>query len=183
MAFKSGIDIGKGDPNAVNIKWDGLDKVIQNLNEEVKKIRVRTVTGVLKSAVIVKGDAQRITPIDTGNLRNSSFIVWGGEGKSNYTSPDGNFKGIDAGERSTEYNSTVNERKSAVTSEGVPFAEIGFTANYALKVHENINAGHGKRDKKTGQIRQIGQWKFLESAFKKNIRRIIDIIKREALKD
>ena len=47
--------------------------------------------------------------------------------------------------------------------------EIGYTANYAIYVHENMEAAHTN-----------GQAKFLESALRDNQRNIIKIIERRA---
>lgn len=60
----------------------------------------------------------------------------------------------------------------------IPTVEIGFTAEYAPKVHENPRAG------KTGKpgASEVGQWKFLEEAVKQNEDKILDIIRSEAKK-
>lgn len=49
-----------------------------------------------------------------------------------------------------------------------PGAEIGFTASYAVFVHE-VKASH-----------KVGQWKFLETAMKKLARKTLATIRRHA---
>lgn len=68
---------------------------------------------------------------------------------------------------------TGNLKSSAYInpSEGGDSVEVGFTANYAAKVHENPNAGKGDRK---------GEPKFLEKAIRNNEAEIVKIIAREA---
>ena len=57
-----------------------------------------------------------------------------------------------------------------------PGAEIGYTADYAVFVHE-IDRHH-----KTGKpiVHQVGQWKFLETALKEKSKEVLEIIRRHA---
>lgn len=51
----------------------GIDKVLRNLNREIKAIKGRSRQGMHMAALIVKGTALPLTPIETGNLRGSWF--------------------------------------------------------------------------------------------------------------
>lgn len=51
----------------------GLERVIRNINAEVKKIEGRTTAGLLAAGLKVQAEAQRRTPVDTGNLRASAY--------------------------------------------------------------------------------------------------------------
>lgn len=54
----------------------GVDKVLRNLNREIKQIEGRTMKGLLRAAILVRRDMDRtepLIPIDTGNLRASWF--------------------------------------------------------------------------------------------------------------
>lgn len=52
----------------------GLGKVIANLNRHVAKIPNVTVAGLHEAAVLIKGEAQDITPHDTGNLKGGAYV-------------------------------------------------------------------------------------------------------------
>lgn len=67
---------------------------------------------------------------------------------------------------------TGNLKGSAYTRKarvGGKSVEIGYTANYAIYVHENLEARH-----------TVGQAKFLESALRDNEAKIIDIVQQKA---
>ena len=51
----------------------GVDIVLKNLNKEIGNIEKRTDAGLNAAALFVRGEAQKKTPIDTGNLRNSAY--------------------------------------------------------------------------------------------------------------
>jgi len=66
---------------------------------------------------------------------------------------------------------TGNLKGSAYTRKaqgGALSVEIGYTANYAVNVHE-IDMPHA-----------VGQWKFLESALRENEDAIVDIVQQKA---
>lgn len=56
-------------------KLTGMDTVLRNLNREIGKIKGRTIQGLLKAGLLVQGDAQRQTPVDTGALKSSAYTV------------------------------------------------------------------------------------------------------------
>lgn len=58
----------------------GTDIVLANLNREIRGIRGRTKKGVRTAALLVKRESQKLTPIDTGNLKGSAYTeVVGGD--------------------------------------------------------------------------------------------------------
>jgi hypothetical protein len=146
----------------------GLDKVMKNLNEEIKKIKGRTQGGVTVAALYVKGEAQKNAPVDLGNLMNSAFITF----------PDGidsspSFTGKHAGDMEANHVTEVAESQGRVGSQADPVAEVGFSAVYATAVHENPRSGKSGRP----GAATSGNWKFLENALKRNTKKILDIIK------
>lgn len=187
------IDIGRGITNAASIKWKGLDKVLLGLNKAINKIEGNVVQGMLEGALLIQGEAQKITPVDTGNLKASAYVIWGGGKKRIKSRSNPTFKNKAAGRRGSsrrfatvsEHISVIGARKSRLFSKA-PFAEVGFTANYAAQVHENLTARHGKVNKvgkgrfALHRVVQIGQPKFLEQAFIQNSRRVFAIILRRA---
>jgi len=53
----------------------GTDKVLRNLNKEIKGIRGRTKAGLMAAGLVVKRRSMIRTPVDTGNLINSAYIT------------------------------------------------------------------------------------------------------------
>ena len=129
---------------------------------------------------MVKRDAIKLAPVDTGNMRNSAYVIWGkgGKGKVRRGAREGKFKDKKRAKSSelggtaaqmAAHDAAIIANRSIRTVDNEPFAEIGFTANYALNVHENLTTYH-----KTGQA------KFLEQALMKNKREIVRQIKIRA---
>ena len=116
----------------------GMDKVLRNLNKEIKKIENRTQAGVTAAALKVKAESQKLTPVDTGNLKASAYV-------------------------------------SSPAIKNIPSAEIGYTASYAIYVHEMEYSRSGKKI-----THPTGQWKFLETALFSNQKEILRIIKSYA---
>lgn len=100
---------------AASVVIEGLDSVMAALNEQIGQIEGRTTGGLLAGGLIIQREAQKRTPVLTGNLKGSAYT-----------------------------------RK---TPEDDKVVEVGFSAAYALFVHENLEAHHTN-----------GQAKFLESA-------------------
>ena len=197
LGTSSGLNIGRGASNVASIHWEGIDKVIKNINKEIEKLEKVTVQGLLEAALLVKGDAQRITPVDTGNLKASAYVIWGG-GKSPVKSQSNPTFSRSKGRKGSakrfakvagmqsdiaQHNAVLNQRKKPSTN---LYAEVGFTARYALQVHERTGASHVKRGKvklfgkNVNAKLQIGQAKFLEQAFVQNRNKILAIIIRRA---
>lgn len=109
-----------------------IDKVLANLNCEVKGISNRSRAAMRTVGFMVKGASQALTPVETGNLRGGAYM------------------------------------RSADTTAG-PGVEIGYTAAYAVFVHERTELHHPK-----------GQAKFLETTLKKNAKQILEIIRKTA---
>jgi hypothetical protein len=123
---------------AIGSSIKGFDKVLINLNKEIKNIEGRTMQGLIGAAAYIRADMDHITPtipVDTGNLRASWFVT-------PYQTP--RVKGV----------------------------IIGFSANYAVFVHEMLGAVNWNREG-SGP-------KFLEAAIKRNAVIILGIIQATA---
>jgi len=146
----------------------GLSEVLRRLNKEIEDIELHTREGLTEAALVVKADSVRKTPIDLGNLRNSAFILVT-DGQADNTSPS--FVGKDAGKASDDHSKAIAEARRIVGKGKYRFnAIVGYTANYALWVHEmpshfNFNSGTNK---------------FLEKALLKNKNRILKILVKHA---
>jgi len=115
----------------------GMDIVMNNLRREIVKIKGRNMKGLIESAIIIRRDMDKtspLIPIDTGNLRQSWF-----------TSP--------------------------LQVKGNPGLIIGFNANYAVFVHENVGANF----KRPG-----AGAKFFEASLKRNKMLILETIRNNA---
>lgn len=124
------------------MKITGVDRVIHNLNREIKKIEGANLRGLIRAAALVREDmdkTQPLIPVDTGNLR-ASWTV----------------RPIKQGE--------------------VAAVECGFTANYALFVHEMM----GTRGQTINWSRPGSGPKFFQAALFRNRDRILEIIRQEA---
>lgn len=110
----------------------GLNKVLANLNREIKKIEGRTKAGLWQAALIIQRRSMQLTPVDENNLRPSAYA-------HAYDTPSG------------------------------PGAEIGYTASYAVFVHE-VQATH----------KPPTQWKFLETAIKEKEKDALEAIRSKA---
>lgn len=57
----------------MTVKVTGIDKVLENLNKEIGKLRGRSMKGLLKAGLLVQREAQKKTPVELGNLRGSAY--------------------------------------------------------------------------------------------------------------
>lgn len=129
----------------------GLDDVLSKLKKETDAIPGKTLKGLIRAAIIVRRDMEQtepLIPVDTGNLRSSFFLV-----TSNGDVLDGQNPGVP---------------KQVISG---PYVALGFSANYAVRVHEAVNA-HFQRPGSGA--------KFLESALDRNTNVVLEIIKKEA---
>lgn len=117
----------------------GFDKVLSNLNRELRNIEERTMKGLLKAAVHIRRDMRHTPPLipyKTGNLESS----W-------HVDPFPLAQG--------------------------PVIVMGFSANYALYVHERLDPDIDWTRKNSGP-------KFFEYAVKRNTKKVLEIIGNEA---
>jgi len=170
----------------------GVDKVLKNLMKAAREIKDKSGRGVVKGALFIRRESQKLTPIRLGNLRNSAYVV--SSGLDPAAGAGGGFKdapGMDAQHKSEKASSkqqTIRKNRG----DAIPTAAVGYSAVYALSVHENPNAGatgSGEAEDVARQTRGIkletihskrGQWKFLEDPLKSNEAKLLGFIKQEA---
>jgi len=150
--------------------------VVRELNRRIKKKVKAGQNALISAGFHIQGESQRITPVDTGNLKASTYTNWSDGG-----SKSGGRGGIGAGRgekgqlRKAEQKVELQKRKAELQS-SASFAkfkvEVGCTAAYAIFVHENSR----------GASFRTGTSRFLALAVKKNMRKIVDMV-REASKD
>lgn len=160
----------------------GMQEVLDNIAKETRGIVGASASGVLKGGLLVMRESQRLTPVDSGNLRNSRFLVTDAPGFAGDIG-GGKFRGEQAGAMGSRHAQVKQASSSTVAemSKGgrAPTVAVGYSAVYALSVHENPRAG------KTGKpgASTVGVWKFLETALKANASRILEIIRKDARVD
>lgn len=152
----------------VSLDKQSLDRVITNLNKEISKINGNVQNGLTLGMLMVKADSMSATPVDTGNLRGSHYLV-SGDGKVDRSSTFVTKKSKSGERVSKEHEDHIRSASSNAQSKKGPFCEIGCTAFYAVYVHENLEAKH-----------VTGKAKFMEDAIKSNYSKLLDAVKRFA---
>lgn len=152
--------------------FTGLKEVIANINKEIAKIEEGTLRGLMQAGLLVKRDSQIQTPVRYGNLRASGYVVVSGIGHTADEISSFGDKPNRGPEGKKLFNWHQKMMKESIATAYVPsdilYAEIGHTMPYAAHVHE-----HNKNY-------MVGNWKFLENSFKKNQKKIIQIIAENA---
>ena len=138
----------------------GIEDVVKNLTKEIKKIRGRTVGGVLEAAQYVKGESQAECPVVTGALKNSAYVKPFGTQKK-----PGALVGY-----SSVYALSVHENPRAGATEG--FSPSGKPYRAPL-----LPSGRRSTQK---VYSTVGKWKFLEDPLRQSADKILDIIRRKA---
>jgi len=122
-------------------KIKGIEKVMGNLNKKASSIKKKlTTTGFIRVSIFFQEQTEKtspITPLDTGNLRSSYFTtIKDADGsvinKSSGFSPDNRV----TARHKQNQNATVSTMQSVVGASTIPFMIFGFSANYAMAVHE-----------------------------------------------
>lgn len=154
--------------------WEGLPTVMRNLNIEVNKIKNGSLSGLLRSTIIIRRSVDLdapLIPVDTGNLRSSWFVVTNrgsvadGANPTFVSRPDNVLDRLRQGHKDT-----VSKWKG-LTAGVFPMVAFGFTAFYAERVHEALD---------TNFRRPNSGAKFFEAAIKTNRARILNMIRVEA---
>jgi len=145
------------------MRMRGVDKALKRLDREVVQKSKQTRAGLIALGISIQGSAQRRCPIDTGNLQNSAFTLWG-ERPSDSNNPAPAMSGPDASTAAHHHAAALAQEASTLgaTSDN-PRVEVGFTAAYAVFVHEDLAANHVKSLRGGGEG-AVGEAKFLERA-------------------
>ena len=127
---------------AVTWTVDGIALVNTNIEKSLRGMVNRSRPAMRLAGLAMEAEAGKLTPVDTGNLRGSRYsrVVKSG---GSIRAPNGRFLGAPYG------------------------VEVGYGANYAVKVHET-NANY-----------RVGQWKFLEMGVRAATPQVIQILGAE----
>jgi len=149
-----------------------LKLVTKNLNKEIKGIKNRTLGGLIEGARVVRYDMDKVAPVipvDTGNLRQSFFTVTSKGKVSAGASPK--FKGENAWELGSQHSAVKSNYLAKLGFVKEPTVVLGFSANYAMRVHESYGR-HFRRP-------EAGAGFFVCSIYR-NRGKIIQLIKEKA---
>lgn len=173
----------------------GMEKVLRNLNRVSRRVEGRTKSGLVQAGLLVFRDAKKMAPRDLGNLWNSGYVVWH---KPALTAEEFAkqldklpFTGRQRARLTAEreqimLEDTAKAIRAATHHEFI--VVIGFTANYAIYVHEDLEASHPpkrvkRRIEKWGEEaggKNPGEAKFLLKSLEQNQGRIIQILVNRA---
>jgi hypothetical protein len=154
----------------------GGAQVEAELNRQLALIEGKTLKGLILGSVIIHNDTEKtspLTPVDLGNLRASRFTVTAdsvprGKGQAQ-------FKGKNANKILSDHNDAIMEGQGiirAMDKKGkIRGLMMGYTANYAFWVHENIGANF----KRPG----AGP-KWFESSVKRNTAKVLQAVRDTA---
>jgi hypothetical protein len=125
-----------------DFKLKGVDKFMRNFQQEVRGLKGRTLAGLIDAVIELQREAEPATPIDLGNLRASWFTV-SVNGEEETSIDIVQFKGEDATSMKANHARVTQAAQSAIKSMSKAFRPVvmfGYTANYAVFVHENVDA-------------------------------------------
>lgn len=125
----------------------GLNEVIENIQNEVDKLQVKSTQGLADALLFVATESQQRAPVDTGDLRGSVKVEIDGDMYS---------EGVKGG--GINVVGSLPEKATEGT--------VSFNTKYAAVQHEQINYNHPRG----------GQAKYLESVLLENKDRILNII-------
>jgi hypothetical protein len=149
-------------------KLIGIDRVMANLNKEMQQIKGRSIQGLIAAGAYVRRDMDKVSPrvpVDTRNLDHSFFMTTALKSEK-VMSDEGRFVGERAGELSSGHSAAKMAAQAVARGARQPLMIMGFSANYAAKVHET-----DRPYKRPGSGA-----KFFESALDRNTKKIIEII-------
>jgi len=124
--------------------FKGLKEITEALNKQMNVIDEYSTAGLIRASIIIQRAVDKETPkipIDTSNLRASFFRVIN---KKNKVKSSPAFKGNDSGEMSSNHEKVLAESQGIINTYRDPALMLGFSANYAGYVHENIAANFQK---------------------------------------
>jgi len=170
--------------NGRGMRIFGIDKVLRNLKKESEEIYHNSFVGLYKGGLLILRDATIGCPIDLGNLRASGFVMGFGpkikgiktkrkKGASpSFVDERAGSKSVHPGRAAKmagDHQEVIKNHTGILRGRKHPMVVVGFTAFYAVFVHEDPYAHHTR-----------GHYKFLYLAIQKNNAKVLAMIKEEA---
>jgi len=177
----------------------GLEEALFRIKSEAGAIKMRSLAGVTRGGLVIKRAAQKLVPVDTANLKASAFIVFdktgvgtrgalsamdevpnfsatkspkrkaGRSGTGRSARGKGSGSKVDVAKLQADHLAALT--KAAGETAGKAVVLVGFSASYAIFVHEDMTKNH-----------TTGEAKFLERAVTGNISEVVAAIRRGAEK-
>ncbi len=126
----------------------GTERVIKNFTKLGRRVGKAANRGMLQGGLLIQREAQKLVPIDSGNLRASAYTLAAGP----FSRPEipkftdtGNVSGIprDVVEETYRYWAVNRVAKQYVGNNAArPRVRVGFTASYAQIVHDDLEVKH-----------------------------------------
>lgn len=159
-------------------KLEGLRKITAELNKEIVLIKGRSLAGLISASIIVRrrmSSTPPIVPRDTRNLDHSWFVV---TAKSTEDGKSPSFVGKDSGEMASGHSAIISREKAMMQVMKIPVLSMGFSANYAIYVHEIV--GETKKGKKIEYKHPNAGPKFFQAALEGSRGEILETIRQHA---
>lgn len=158
----------------LNIDLSGIDKVMKNLNSVFEKIEKDCYPALIECSIVIRRDMTNTAPkvpVDLRNLEHSWFAVT----RESSVNTSSRFTGPESSVLSSDHSAAVSESKSLVSAKRKPSMVMGFSANYAVYVHEMVDANFARP--KDGKSRRPGAGaKFFERALQRNEKQMLQIL-------
>lgn len=151
----------------------GVEKTIKNFTKLGRAVGRAANRGMLQGGLLIQREAQKLVPIDSGNLRASAYTLAAGLFKRpnipKFTSPSPKGFPRDVVEETYLYWVANKEAKQYVgKNAAVPRARVGFTVSYAKDVHDDLEAAHN-----------VGEAEFLLKSVLRNSPSVQTAVDRE----
>ncbi len=157
----------------------GMEKVTANMSVAKSRIKDAMLKGLLQAQAEIFRQMDSIPPkipVETENLRRSYYVTTSKGKVFRGKAPAFDDKNADAEKLSSDHEGILVEKLAHSVEKGKtvgPWIDFGFSAYYAMWVHENVGRDIIWTRKGSGA-------KFFESALKANRDRILKIIANNA---
>jgi hypothetical protein len=157
----------------------GMERVVDNLNAAIGRMIYKSERGLVEAALHIRTETETkpyATPLDIGNLRASWFIVSPSRTEKDPDGFSGHFKnnrkrGFTSGQFRAWHTEAVTEAKALVGMDPNKITVMmGYSAIYAMWVHENTEATFKERSPAAGP-------KWFQNALNRNHKKMLKIIR------
>lgn len=156
----------------------GIEELERNINKVLKEIEGKTLKGLIRAGSYILRETEQHypkTPVDLGNLRASRFMVTSEDTSIAVAGMNPNFKGKIAPRMENDHANIKAALGNIARAQKEPTVILGFSARYAMAVHEKINANVNWQRKASGP-------KFFERAIDRSVDNVRELVAKEASK-
>lgn len=154
----------------------GIEKAVKAIQKDLNK-RVDEVSeaGLIKASILIRNSMAKqspIIPVDLGNLKASWYVITKRKKDVSARFVENKRSKINF---ASDHSAVTSKASSIVETSPTPILIMGFSARYAMAVHEGVSA---KGNAFKYNLPQSGA-KFFESALWRNKEKIVEIIAKE----